>query len=203
MPLEPPTFNPDDVDVIERENVYQGFFTMQTLRLKHRLFRGGWSGEIKRELFVRGDAVAAVLYDPERDLIGLIEQFRVGALKEPLGPWCLEVVAGMIESGETTEEVMRREIGEEANVHNCQLEYICNYLSSPGGSDERLHLFCALCDLSDAGGVYGLEGENEDIRMLTFAADTVFDNLHDGRFNNAATLICLQWLQLNRSRLRQ
>ncbi|RZA06201.1 MAG: ADP-ribose diphosphatase, partial [Moraxellaceae bacterium] len=81
-------------------------------------------------------------------------------------------------------------------------EYICNYLSSPGGSDEKLHLYCGLCDLGSAGGVYGLPEEGEDIRVHVFPADEVFAELLNGRFNNAAALICLQWLQLNRARLR-
>ncbi len=109
----------------------------------------------------------------------------------------------MIETGETPEQVMRRELKEEANVVPERLDYIGNYLSSPGGSDEKLHLYCCQCDLSRVEGVFGLESENEDIRVLTYPAQDVFANLFDGRFNNAATLICLQWLQYNHQTLRR
>ncbi|WP_039916599.1 NUDIX domain-containing protein [Cellvibrio mixtus] len=200
--IEKPQFTNTDVEIIRREEMYKRFFRVEKLFLRHKLFNGEWSGEIGRELFVRGEAVAVVLYDPHRDLIGIVEQFRVGALAEPNGPWCYEVVAGMLEEGELPEDVARRELREEANVEPYALEYICNYLSSPGGCDEKLHLYCGLCDLSQAGGVYGLPEEGEDIRVHVFAAHEVFAGLYSGAFNNAAALICLQWLQLNRSRLR-
>jgi ADP-ribose pyrophosphatase len=108
----------------------------------------------------------------------------------------------MLETGESPEDVARRELKEEANIEPYALEYICNYLSSPGGSDEKLHLYCGLCDLSQAGGIYGLPEEGEDIRVHVFKSDEVFAGLYNGMFNNAAALICLQWLQINRSRLR-
>lgn len=200
--IEKPQFTNTDVEIIRREEMYKRFFRVEKLFLRHKLFNGEWSEEIGRELFVRGEAVAVVLYDPHRDLIGIVEQFRVGALAEPNGPWCYEVVAGMLEEGELPEDVARRELKEEANVEPYALEYICNYLSSPGGCDEKLHLYCGLCDLSQAGGVYGLPEEGEDIRVHVFAAHEVFARLYSGAFNNAAALICLQWLQLNRSRLR-
>lgn len=200
--IKKPEFKRDDVEIIRREELYKRFFRVEKVFLRHRLFEGGWGNEIGRELFVRGEAVAVVLYDPVRDLIGMVEQFRIGALDEPNGPWCYEVVAGMLEEGESPEEVARRELIEESNVTPYAMEYICNYLSSPGGSDEKLHLYCGLCDLSQAGGVFGLPEEGEDIRVHVFAADDVFAELLNGAFNNAAALICLQWLQINRNRLR-
>lgn len=200
--IKKPEFTRADVDIIRREEMYKRFFRVEKIFLRHKLFEGGWGKEIGRELFVRGEAVAVVLYDPLRDLIGMVEQFRVGALNEPNGPWCYEVVAGMLEEGESPEDVARRELLEEANVTPYAMEYICNYLSSPGGSDEKLHLFCGLCDLGSAGGVFGLPEEGEDIRVHILAAEEVFAELLNGAFNNAAALICLQWLQMNRSRLR-
>ena len=200
--IKQPEFTRDHVEILRSEELYKRFFRVEKIFLRHRLFEGGWSREIGRELFVRGQAVAVVLYDPVRDLIGLVEQFRIGALNEAAGPWCYEVVAGMLEAGESPEDVARRELLEEANITPYSLEYICEYLSSPGGSDEKLHLYCGLCDLSQAGGVYGLAEEGEDIRVHVLAADQVFAELFGGRFNNAAALICLQWLQLNRAALR-
>lgn len=200
--IEKPQFTRDDVEILRREELYKRFFRVEKVFLRHKLFNGGWGREIGRELFIRGEAVAVVLYDPVNDLIGLVEQFRVGAMDEPNGPWCYEVVAGMLEAGETPEEVARRELIEEANVSPYAMEYICNYLSSPGGSDEKLHLYCGLCDLSQAGGIYGLPEEGEDIKMHVLAAEDVFAELLEGAFNNAAALICLQWLQINRPRLQ-
>ena len=201
--IEKPKFTRSDVEVVRRKELYRDFFYVEKVFLRHKLFNGGWGKEIGRELFVRGEAVAVVLYDPKLDLIGLVEQFRVGALNEPNGPWCYEVVAGMVEAGESPEEVALRELIEEANIKPFSLEYICNYLSSPGGSDEKLHLYCGVCDLSNAGGIFGLPEEGEDIRVHTLAANDVFAELLNGAFNNAAAIICLQWLQMNRQRLRE
>lgn len=195
-------FDQSAVEIKSRATKYRGFFRMELLTLRHKLFSGGWSTWFTRELFVRGDAVAAILYDPVRDEIGFVEQFRVGALNEPTGPWCLEVVAGISEAGESPAQVIEREIVEEAGLVAQRLLPICNYLSSPGGSDERLHLFCAICDLSGGGGLFGLEGENEDIKLHVAASSAVFESLYTSRFNNAATLLCLQWLQMNRQQLR-
>lgn len=201
-----PQFSRGAVDVISRTPVFQGFFTMLRLRLRHRLFRGGWSGEFERELFVRDPAVGVLLYDPERDLVGLIEQFRVGALERPGGPWCLEVVAGMVEEGEPLEEVARREVVEEAGLQVGELHFVSSYMPSPGGSSERLHLYCALVDLDGAEGHFGLEHENEDIRLRVFPRQEVLRAMDergpDGcPIDNAATIICLQWLQLRREQL--
>jgi ADP-ribose pyrophosphatase len=194
-------FSRGDVEVLNRDELYRRFFCVEKIVLRHQLFKGGWSENITRELLLRGEAVAIVLYDPKNDLIGVVEQFRIGALEEPEGPWCYEVVAGILKSGELPREVAERELLEEANIVPYELIYICNFLSSPGGSDEKLHLFCGLCDLSQAGGIYGLPDEGEDIRFHVLSADEVFSQLLKGRFNNAAALICLQWLQLNRSSL--
>lgn len=198
MSLLKSTFHQDDIHIVEKKSVYHGFFNVLRLRLKHRLFAGGWTTEVTRELLDRGDACAAVLYDPIHDTIGLIEQFRVGAIGSQHGPWCLEVVAGMIEVGETPEQVMHREIEEEAGLVAEKLLPITHYFSSPGGSSEAVHVFCALCDLRDAGGIHGLAQENEDILLRVFPANDVFSVMFDSRMNNAATLIALQWLSMNK-----
>lgn len=161
---------------------------------------------MQRELFVRDPAVGVLLHDPERDLVALTEQFRVGALERVGGPWCLEVVAGMVEEGETLEEVARREVLEEAGIVVEQLHYIRSYLPSPGGSSERMHLFCALVDLSAAGGHFGVDHEHEDIRLRVLPCEQVLANLEGGDpegapIDNAASIISLQWLQRHRAEL--
>lgn len=200
LPCTP--FTGADVEVENRESMYRGFLRIEKLTLRHRLFAGGWSRSFTREVVMRGAAVGVLLYDPENDLVGLVEQFRVGALAEN-SPWCLEVVAGMVEAGETPEAVALRELVEEAGVENVTLEFICQYFPSPGGTDERMHLFCAQCNLQNREGVFGLDDENEDIRFHVLPAGQVMAALTGGQFNNAAVLICLLWLSLNRQRLQQ
>jgi len=201
MPKTPPKYSNKDVEIKDETVVYDGFFKMRETRVRHRMFSGEWSNEFSREIFHRGEACAAVLYDPTHDLIGLVEQFRIGAMASEYGPWCLEVVAGMVEEGESPEQVMRRELMEEAGINEAKLIPITNYYSTPGGCSEKIHVFCALCDLSNAGGIYGLDEENEDIFLHIYPSDDVFAVMLESRMNNAATLIGLQWLQYNRSRL--
>ena len=187
-----------DVELLGRETVYDGFFAMEQLTLRHRLYGGDWSEPFSRELFVRGPAVGVLLYDPDRELIGLIEQFRVGALGQANSPWLLEVIAGMVEAGESEEEVARRESFEEAGIEQMELEPICEYLVSPGGSNETIKLFCGLTNLEHSGGCYGVAGEHEDMLLRVVPEAEAFDALYSGRCNNAATIVCVQWLLLNR-----
>lgn len=192
----------NDVEIITREIVYQGFFSVEKLRLRHRLFDGGWSREFTRELFVRARTVGVLLYDPAHQLIGLIEQFRVGAMGAPGGPWQMEVVAGIVEKSEMSEQVVRRELFEEAGITDVTLQPICEYLVSPGGTSERQELWCACTDLRGRGGRFGRSDENEDIMLHVIPEQEAVAALSAGRCNNAAAVICLQWLQLNRESLR-
>lgn len=196
-----PQFDANDVEILSRKDLYNGFFKMEEQQLRHRLFEGGWSQAIEREVFLRGNAVAAVMYDPNNKLIGLVEQFRVGALENQTGPWLIEVVAGMIDKDETPRQVIKRELIEEAGLDTDDIRFICDYFSSPGGTTEKLSLYCALGDLRKIGGIHGLKEEGEDIRVRIFPEQDVFNHIYGGYFNNAATLICLQWLLINHKHL--
>lgn len=194
-----------DWQILERDTVYQGHFRIDRYRLRHTLFEGGWSRTIQREVFERGHAVAVLVYDPARDSVVLIEQFRVGALAAGSagGPWLLELIAGIIDEGETPEEVARREAREEAGCDLAEVEPVCDYLVSPGGTSERTALYFARADLEGVGGVHGLDEENEDIRVHVVPAEEAIAMADDGRVANAAGVIGLYWLARNRERLRR
>jgi len=190
-------------EITAREAAYRGYFRMERYRLRHTLFEGGWSGEITRELFERGHAAAVLPYDPARDQVVLIEQFRIGALEWKHGPWLTEIVAGMIEAGETAEAVVRREAREEAGAELLDLVHICDYLVSPGGTSETISLFCGRVDAAPLGGVHGLEEEHEDIRVHVVSVDEALARLAAGTIDSASPIIALQWLALNREALRE
>lgn len=197
-----PVFLSDDVEVISEQCAYKGFYQMIKYRLRHRKFVGGWSPIIERELFERGSSAAVLAFDPWRQQVALVEQFRIGALRADSSPWLLEVIAGMVGKTESPEQVAARELSEEAGIESANLEPICSYLASPGGSSEKLYLFLARVDLSDAqSGVHGLDEENEDIYLHILSVEDAFEALRIGRCRDAATTICLQWLQLNLHRL--
>ncbi|MBU2710809.1 NUDIX domain-containing protein [Zooshikella harenae] len=197
-----PKFDQSSVEVVKQERVFSGFFKVDRYQLRHQLFAGGWSQVIQRELFVRPEAVGVLLLDLQRETVVLVEQFRVGALAADKQPWLMEVVAGLVAPGESLEDVARRESKEEANCDIQQLIPICEYLSSPGGTSEKLTLFCGLVDSSNLGGIHGLEEEGEDIRVQVVKIEEAFTLLGKGVINNAAAIIALQWLQINLPNLR-
>ncbi|WP_305373516.1 ADP-ribose diphosphatase [Photobacterium leiognathi] len=201
---KPQSFGMEDVDILAKETVYQGFFKMVKYRFRHQLFAGGWSGEICREMFERGHAAALLPYDPITDEVVLIEQFRVGAMAAGCEPWQLEIVAGMIDhQDESAEDVVKREAVEEAGLTVAELEKVTRYLSSSGGCSEMLDIFVGTVDSTQAGGIHGLAEESEDIRVHVVSREQAYEWVESGKIENAASIIALQWLQLNYSRLQK
>ncbi len=198
-----PDFSLDDFEILDQEQLYKGFHELRRFRLRHRLHQGGWSEEMLREVSVRGSAAACAVYDPQLDAVCMVEQFRVATSLEGDLPWSLEIVAGLIDkAGEPAEAVIRRELREEAGIQPAHVEMITRYWVSPGGSAARMHLFVALCDLSQIeGGIFGLDEEHEDILVRVLPLETVHQSAISGQNSNAASLIGIQWLLLNRQKL--
>ena len=192
-----------NVDIVEVKTVYQGYFRMDRYRLRHRKFEGGWTDEMVREVFERGHAISVLLYDPERDAVVLIEQFRVGAVAAGHPPWLVEVVAGIIGPGETEEEVARRETQEEAGCLVTDILRMCDYLVSPGGTSESTTLFCGRVDAGSASGIHGLAHEHEDIRVLVMPADQAIALLDTNALDNAPAIIAISWLARHRDEVRR
>ncbi|WAR46517.1 NUDIX domain-containing protein [Methylomonas rapida] len=189
-------------EVLEKEIVYQGFFRLEQYTLKHTLFKGGWSQPITRELFRRGNCVGVLLYDPDRDEVVLIEQFRVGAVFQPQRAWLVEIVAGAIEEGESAEEVAYREALEEAGCEIQELLKIQEFYTTPGGCSERITLFCGRVDSRSVGGIHGLAEEDEDIHVTAVKFAEVFKMLEDGQIESGIPIIAIQWLYIHRDQLR-
>jgi ADP-ribose pyrophosphatase len=199
-----------DVDVLATETVFEGFFRVQRWRLRHRLFAGGWSPPVEREIFERGHAVGVILYDPDRDVLVLIEQFRIGALVaaaapetgNSISPWLIEIVAGIIDDGETPEQVARREALEEAGCEVGEMLPVCRVVLTPGVCSETIALFCGRVRAPAHGSIHGLAQEHEDIRVICVPAAETFRWLDGGRITNATAMIGLQWFRHNHDRIR-
>ena len=189
------------VDVIERTLAFDGHFKILRYRLRHEQFRGGMGPALTREVFERGQAVVVLPYDPVRDQVVLIEQFRIGAHGVIDDPWLLEPVAGIIEPGEPPEAVARREAAEEAGLELLDLIPAGWCFVSPGGTTETFRLFVARIDATGAGGVFGLDEEGEDIRAHVLPLDDALARL-DAGVAVASTMIALQWLALHRDEVR-
>lgn len=195
-------FTSDDVQLIAKDTAFKGYFQMDRYRLRHRTFAGDWTAEITREIFERGHAVVVVLYDPVRDEVAMIEQFRTGALAAGAYPWLVECVAGIIEPGESPEQVARRETVEEAGTEATDIFEVGNYIITPGGSSETVVLFCARIDATQIGGLHGLEHEGEDIRVFTLPLTEAYGMVKDCRINNSMAVIAIQWLMLEKTALK-
>ena len=201
-------FTPDDVELIGRERRYDGYFALDRYHVRHRRYDGGWSAPIYREVFISADAVAVLPYDPIRDEVVMIEQFRAGPYahsegQRPLSSWLVEPIAGRIETNEAPEEVARREALEEAGCLLNRLVPIGAFFQSPGCISEKIHYFCALTDSSRIGGVHGCADEDEDIRVIVLGRKTALAGVQEGRIGNITLAFALLWLELNRDRLLQ
>jgi ADP-ribose pyrophosphatase len=199
------TFSHNDVTIHQQKNCYQGFFKMDEYQLSHRLFHGGESKILSREVFERGHAVVLIPYDATNDRVVLLEQFRVGAIGHGDTPWLLEFVAGMFDADESPIDVAVRESKEEADLtlDTDQIDKVMEYFSSPGGMSEVMHLYVANIDSENVDGVHGLASEGEDILLHVMQREQAFSLLENGKITNAATIIGLQWLQNNFHQLQQ
>lgn len=171
-------------------------------QLKHTLYLGGWGQTLQRELLKRRNAVAVIPYDPVNDKIILIEQFRIGAIKEGDAAWLTEIVAGEIEEGELPDAVARRETQEEAGCSIGDLHHCLDFYLSPGGSTEKISLFCGQVDATGIGGVHGLAEEGEDIKVTVVGFGEAIEMLNQGLIQSAIPIVGIQWLAMNRDRIR-
>lgn len=189
--------------VISKKSLYRGFFKLTGFELKHSMFAGGESMVLSRELLDRGQAAAVLPYDPVRDEVVLIEQFRIGAGGDPSGPWLIEIIAGLQEPDESAEELIHREAEEEAGCKISNLILMHHYYSSPGGSNEQIQIYFARTETTGLGGIHGVDEEGEDIRVHVISSDAAFDWLDQGRIDSALPIIALQWFRLNRDKIRK
>ena len=180
-----PTFTQQDIEILNEETLYSGFFTLKRIQFRHKLFAGGMSGTVTRELLVKGAASAVIAYDPMRDEVILVEQVRIGAYNPKLtsSPWLLELIAGMVEEGETPEGVALRESEEEAGVQVENLQHALSVWDSPGGVLERIHVFAGKVDCSQAQGLQTFKngmGElknGKNVIYLSFLIKNPFKNM--------------------------
>ena len=194
----------DQVGVHTIETPHQGFFVTRSYQLTHQKFDGSTSPQLRREVFVATDAAIVLPYDPVRDRVLIVEQFRMGPFgRGDARPWMLEPVAGRLDAGETPEQCARRECEEEAGITLHRLDKIASHYCSPGCSTEYFHLFLGLCDLPDeAAGFGGLDSEQEDIRIHIVSYDRAMALLDTGEADNGPLILALLWLSKTRDTLR-
>ena len=194
----------DKVEVVKEHTPHAGWFLTRSYTLSHPLFGGGMSEKVHREVFIASDAAFVLPYDPKRDRVLLVEQFRLGCFgRGDPHPWTLEPVAGRVDPGETPEACARRETVEEAGLDLHELISVGSHYCSPGATTEYYHSFIGLCDIPHVEkGVGGCPDEHEDIRTHRLSFDEAYALYESGEADCGPLQICLLWLSRERARGR-
>ena len=183
--------------VTNKKNLYDGFFKMNEVSLKYKKYDGSWSNEIKRELFGGAQVSAVLPYDPIKKEIVLIQQFRPGTISRNTNNYLKEIVAGIIDPGESPEIAAKRECLEETGYKIKKLTSIQGYYPAPGSSESFYHLFLGEVECKNEKKIMGLDTENEDILVESFNINQVKKMMQNGELINGLSLIAIQWFFLN------
>jgi ADP-ribose pyrophosphatase len=197
-----------DVEVESVERVWSGRFPLDRVRFRHRRFDGAVTRLKTWELWRRGKAAALLPYDPVRDAVLLIEQFRLPALAAGLDPVVVEIPAGLCDPGESAEETVRREVKEEMGVETDRLHAVGRFILTAGGADEVCTVFAGRVRAPEPEpdgviGYAGAQAEDEDILVRLWDAEAAIAAAVEGRFPNSVTAISLLWLNAAREKLRR
>ncbi|PSL17249.1 NUDIX domain-containing protein [Shimia abyssi] len=194
-----------DVTDVSMTRPYANYFTLEEYDLTFRRYDGRESEMVRRAVFVATDAVIVLPYDPVRDRVLLIEQFRPGPYaRGDEKPWQLEPIAGRIDRNESALITAHREAREEAGLELSALEDVAHCYASPGCSTEYYNIYVGIADLPDGVvGVSGLEEEAEDIRSFLFRFEDLMDMVDRGQIVNAPLVLAALWLARHRNRLQE
>lgn len=197
-------FSHQDIEILERESRLASYLKVDRFKLRFRLFKGGWSHSIQREVLMRAPAAVVLLYHRVSDQVVMVEQFRMGVLESDFGPWLLEPVAGLIDSGETPEAAAHREAFEEAGCQITQLIPVATYIVSPGISTELTTTYCGLIDeLPKDLSLHGVQEDGEDIRLHCLSAEAAIGLLNSNHLLSASGTILLQWFRWHHKTLKR
>mgnify|MGYP001309645713 CR=1 FL=1 len=191
------SYNQNNFTIESREHVFKGFIQVEKVSLRYRLFnQEKYSRTMARELIQRKEAAGVLLYSPTQQKIGLIEQFRIGAIDDVDSAWQLEIIAGVLDGKESPESCIRRESLEESGCEIDQLQHLFTFYPSAGACSEIFHLYAAATQLPEHGGIFGLEEEGENIQLHLIDYTDIPALLTNGRLKNAPVIMALQWLQM-------
>ncbi len=190
-------------DLLDRETLFQGYFRLDRFHVRTEKFDGGWSNSFTREVLDRGNKVVGILlFDPQHDKVVMVEQFRAALMSKNDDPFLLELVAGVVDPGETPEAAAKREALEEAGCHVTELQKLFTYYTSPGCMSEQLTLYVGKCTAPVDGSVFGVKAENEDIRVHVIDAAIAISYLYSGKLRDASSIIAMQWFAFQHTGLR-
>jgi ADP-ribose pyrophosphatase len=187
-----------DVELSEPELLAKGFRGYVRYNVK---VRGPKPIAQKRDVILGGKVIALLPIDLARNEIVLIQQFRLPAHLGTGKGEMIEIVAGRVDEGETPPDAAQRECKEELGVVPAKLVELFSYLTTPGITDEHVTMFLASIDAAAVPNE--TVGGGEHIRTLRVPIDAALDALNRNTIHNGPAVIGLQWLALNRSRLKE
>ncbi|MBY4607573.1 NUDIX domain-containing protein [Rhizobium sp. 9T] len=186
--------------IVSEQTLSNGWTRLSSYLLDY-IDRKGATQQLKREVYHRTPAACILLYDPKRDLVVLVRQFRLAVHLNGDPAWMIEVPAGLLDD-DHPEAAIRREAMEETGYRLREARFLFKCYMSPGAITEVVHFFAALIDTEDRvaeGG--GLEEEHEDIEVLEIPLDDAARMIEAGEIFDAKTIMLLQWAALNRNRI--
>ena len=200
--IQQATYSHKNVEIQSREYAYKGLIQVEKVSLRHRLFnQNEYTAVIHRELIHRHEAAGVLIYNDQQQKFALIEQFRIGAVSDPVSPWQLEIIAGVLDGDESPESCIRRESIEESGCELNQIELLFSFYPSAGACDEIFHLYVAQAELPEEGGIFGMPDEGENIKLHIIEYSALKLLLQSTRLRNAPVIMALQWLQQHCSKL--
>ena len=192
-----------DVEILDESVLSEHFFTLKQYKVKHSSFLEGDCPAVVRERLEGKTAVSILLFDPRKDAIVCVEQFRIGLMGVADRSWSIETVSGFCDiAHEQPHEVAAREVLEETGCELQDLIEVGEFFVSPGSSTERITVFVGCVDSAKVSGVHGLAHEGEEIRPLVIPREAAMTQLFK-ELNSTSIIIALQWLQINLDELNQ
>lgn len=192
---------PADFREEEPVTTYRGFRDM--VRHKGVVQTSAGPLPILREVYEIGGAAAVVPYDPERDMLVLQRQFRMGPETMGLPSIMVEIAAGMMEEGEDAATCARRETEEELGITPTDLIHAIDFMPSTGWTNEVGHLFIGRVDCTKIPAHAGAAGESEFTEPFAVSFDDALAAVDAGRVRNAYTILALLWFARNKGRIRK
>lgn len=184
------------VSIEQKRNIFDDFFKLEEAYLRFEQFNGEMSGLVRRLSLERGNSVAVLVLNRNNNKLIMVSQFRYPTFQNGHG-WTIEIIAGMVDPGETPEQTIRRELQEETGLNIKTFEPISTFYPSPGGSSELIYLYYA--EVSGEQAKYketgGLLSHGEDVKAIELSLKDALAKIKSGEIVDAKTIIALYWLE--------
>jgi len=170
----------DPAEVVESTRVYDG----RVWDVRRDRFRFG-GHELERDYVDHTGAVAVLARDAD-DRVLLINQYR-----HPIRSRDWELPAGLLDvDGEEPLEAAKRELAEETDLVAAEWHELLSFATSPGGSDEVIHVFEAR-ELSPAPEAFPRTEEEAELALRWVPLAEAVEAALAGRIRNSILLVAV------------